>query len=81
MPDKTPGERVVEEWEMVCGQLIAMDHDELVKRIDTLLAEQSAGLVLDFRETPKFGIHSVAWDKRDVLEAIRTQLPGVKVLT
>lgn len=45
MPNKTPGERLVEEWEMVCGQLITMDHDELVKRIDTLLAEQIPKLV------------------------------------
>jgi len=85
--DKTPGERLVEEWRKTSPGIWnegdgVKEWDRLSAMFDTLLAEQSAGLVLDLREL-------FTWDADgppaayldDVLDAIRKQLPGVKVLT
>ena len=92
MPDKTPGapsptkgERLVEEWcegwePFTPGPSARI---ELSSRIDTLLSEQSAGLVLDLTalKVAEMGRSGAPWIRRDDLErAIRIQLPSVKVL-
>jgi len=81
MPDKTPGDRLVEEWRQANGIALGV-YGDLSRRIDTLLSDQSAGLVLDLRELFSWKSARPRAVYLDEVEAmIRKQLPGVKVLT
>ena len=74
--DKTPGERLVEEWRKQFdtrppADWLEFQHTDLAARIDSLVDELSRERVLDLRKTGPFD---------SILDAIRTQLPGVKVI-
>ena len=83
MPDKTPGERLTEDF----GKI---NHVEMANRINTLLAEQSAGMVLDLMTVRKMQAGKISkgefvpenwYSEAELLDAIRKQLPNVKLIT
>jgi len=81
-PDKTPGQKLVEEWYSDVkswSQLLPTHRTDLVIRIDRLLAELTPNRVLDLSTVPP------AWDgdcsMYEVEKAIRAQLPDVEVKT
>jgi len=82
MPDKTPGERLVEEWRKTSPGIWnegdgVKEWARLAAMFDTLLAEQGAGMVLDLRSPDTRRDISL----KETIDAIRKQLPNLKLIT
>jgi len=84
-PDKTPGQKLVEEWLNANG-LPKGHYTDLSSRIDRLLAELTHKRVLDLtgvftfpKSGPKTGDYYLS--ENGVRDAIRQQFPDVEVKT
>ena len=85
-PDKTPGQKLVEEW-MTEQNADSFDdrrklaYDVLSFRIDRLIAGLTPKRVLDLRDVTCDFCGDTVHDNEELVRAIRQQLPGVEVKT